>query len=397
MPDSEFMAGNIVFYHTHKQDTGHTMHLARIIAALNRRGIRPVVFQGGLPQPYFEKLADARWIHLPHPFYSREGFDRQDEAASSAERCAFMLRHLERLQPSVFVTSFFPLGRLMCRAELLPVIRRLRGGGTKIVCSSALPYFSHPQSLLGQLFSDADLYDAFLFHCPAELDPRFMAGAVEMEGRISLSAFEGALSRLSQKTVFTGYVMDAVLPRPGFNPRGPVLVQRGGGAVSFELLLNAALAARFVPEKRFVISAGSASTDAELSVLEGLVKSHRLDNVEVRRFIPDLFKEMGRAALVAGTAGGTAYEQLYHGVPSVLAPFGGSQSLPRSDQSARARLLGALCGAEILPPDGGGPLAFAGAVRRRLAARSVNAWGRLRPDWFLGADISALRLCELLD
>jgi len=390
------MAGNIVFYHTHKQDTGHTTHLVRIISALNRMGVRPVVFQGGLPQPYFEKLADARWIHLPHPFYSREGFDRQNEAVCSAERTAFMLGHMERLKPAVFVTSFFPLGRLMCRAELLPVIKRLRRAGTKIVCSSALPYFSHPQSLLGQLFDDASLYDTFLFHCPAELDPRFMAGAVEAENRISRAAFENALSRLAPKTIFTGYVMDADLPKPGCDPRGPVLVQRGGGAVSFPLLLNAALAARFVPEKRFIIAAGYASTDAELSVLNGLVQSHRLDNVEVRRFIPDLFAEMGCAALVAGTAGGTVYEQLYHGVPSVLAPFEGSSSLPRSDQSARARLLAALCGASLLPPDGGGPLAFAGAVRGRLAARLPNPWGRLCPDWFRGAEISALRLTELL-
>ena len=47
----------IAFYHNHKEDIGHMVHLLRIIAAIKERSplARIFMFQAGKPQPLFER------------------------------------------------------------------------------------------------------------------------------------------------------------------------------------------------------------------------------------------------------------------------------------------------------------------------------------------------------
>lgn len=313
-------------------------------------------------------------------------------AANRKKRKLIIDGALDALRPEFIVTVFFPLGRTACANEILPALAAARAAGTRIYSSAALPYLSWPEKDLNKLFAAAAVYDRIFVHCPPGFDLGYMAKAVPFERRISSGAFLKAFGRLGAKVRFTGYVLPAGMPAPARAGRY-ILVHRGGGSTSPEII-NCALGAKALLKSRLpmTVVAGPASTAAELRRWTSMIKREGLAGVKLLKETPDFPALLAGCAVVAGTAGGTAYETLRLRRRAVLIPYTGKPGGEHCDQAARAAMLRALAGAGVLAYDGLTPGKLAAALDAALAGPAPVF--RAGPGVFDGAENFAAALGE---
>jgi len=375
MPGAASVRG--LFYHySPGGDVGHGVHLFRLAAALRKKfgpSLSLTLLRDGASYPGDKSWEYGRVLKLP----------------GGNERAALLKKEFSRGYDFA-VTSFFPLGRTGCAAELLPALAAARAAGTKIYASSALPYLSWRGEDLPRLFAAAALYDLILVHCPPGFDLKYMAKAVAVERRISPAAFLGAFRRLGPKVRFTGYVLPERLPAAG--QKGTyILVHRGGGSTSPEII-SCAIKAKPLLKSRLpmVIVAGPASSPAEMAKWRAMLRGAR--GVKLIKETKDFPALLAGCRVAVGTAGGTVYEALKLRRRLVLVPYAGSPSAEHSDQLARAAMLRDLAGARTLDYAGLTPEIFAAAVDAALAGPAPSF--RAGPGVFDGARTAAALIRE---
>lgn len=350
------------------------MHLLRLLAALEARGGRNLIFLRA-PSVY------------PHKLLEKYGEVRQLPPAPSAASGRALAGAMRRFRPSLLVTEFFPFGRGACAPELLPALAEAAHLGAKIAASVPMPYFSAPERELPAVLEACGLYDKILVHSPAGADLAYMARAAALERRVSPAAFLAFFEKLRGKTVFTGWLL------PELPPAAPkeefVLVTRGGGSTS-DVLVEAAIKAAPLVGRPFLVVAGPATPPARLERFRRLAAASG-GSAAVLFAFADLPGLMARAAACVSTAGGSVYEMLALRKRMVLAPYCGEKGREHSDQLARAWLARDLAGAELLLPAALTPGKVAAAVKRALA-RPAKLSKKIKPSWFRGAEVSARAL-----
>ncbi|HAM36531.1 MAG TPA: hypothetical protein DEB40_14450 [Elusimicrobia bacterium] len=388
----------IAFYHNHKEDIGHMVHLLRIIAAIKERSplARIFMFQAGKPQPLFERTPGITWLHLPRPFYSKANYFSPPHIPPSlaALRGRFLTRALSRIRPDVLITDFFPFGRRECGIELSPAFDAIRRQGGKIIACVPMPYFTHSGEDIEELVYFAKFYSKILIHTPARLDLGYMTRWIAAERRVSPEIFLDVFSRLKRKLYFTGYVLPpgaAQEPARGAPLDDTILVHRGGGSTSPNIITQALLAKKLLPSRySMLVAAGPATDEEEMRGFKNLIRTNKIAATAIRAFIPNLSKYIERSAVCVGTAGGTAYELLFYGKKSVVIPFTGGPGARRADQSARADLLERLIGATILDYESLTAERLARAIEQKLRCRATpTPYGATRARWFEGGARSA--------
>jgi predicted glycosyltransferase len=366
-----------LFYHySPGKDVGHGVHLFRLAAALKKKfgpSLSLTLLRDGATYP-----GDKSWT------YGRVLRPRRGAGAAA------LLKKELSSGYDFAVTAFFPLGRTGCAKELLPALAAARGAGTRLYCSSALPYFSWPEKDLPRLFAAANLYKRILVHCPPGFDLKYMAKAVACERRVSPAAFLAAFRKLGVKVRFTGYVLPERMPAAG-QKGSYILVHRGGGSTSPEII-SCAIKAKPLLKSRLpmVIVAGPASSAAELKRWRAMLRGAR--GVKLLKDTDDFPSLLSGCQVAAGTAGGTGYEALKLRRRLVLVPYTGSPGAEHSDQLARAAMLGDLAGAKVLDYARLTPKLFAAAVDSALAGPAPAFRGG--PGIFNGARASAAVIGE---
>ena len=388
----------IAFYHNHKGDIGHMVHLLRIIEAIRRRApsCKIFVFQAGRPQPDLEKTAGISWLHLPRPFYSQANYFSSPRVppAVSALRGRFLACALSRIRPDAFITDFFPFGRRECGLELLPALKSLESLGTEIFACVPMPYFSHSSDEIDELFRFSRFYRKILIHTPPELDLEYMARWIGMERRISRKAFLDVMRKLRRKLYFTGYVQPSTSAEPppiGLPEGKTILVHRGGGSTSPDIISKALLAKRLLdPSYSMLVVAGPATSKQEMGMFKTLIRRNGIRGVKIRRFVPSLRAYIEKSSVCVGSGGGTSYELLFYGKKCVVIPFTGLPGARRADQLSRAHLLKSLIGAGILNYESLTVENLAQAIRRQIASRRPPvSYGITKRRWFEGSARSA--------
>lgn len=388
----------ISFYHNHKEDIGHIMRTLRIIAAMKRLcpSAKIFVFQAGRPQPPFDTTPGIKWMRLPRPFYSRENCYASPTISPDIvrSRSRVLAAALDRIAPDAFVTNFFPFGRRECRLELSSVLQSLRDRETDIFACVPLPYFTHESGQLDELLYFSGLYRKILIHTPAEALTS-MARWIRIERRVDPKEFVDVFAKLKDRLQFVGYDGPADPPPPSPAPHPPagstILVQRGGGWTSPDIIIKSLLAKRLLdPRYSMLVVAGPATTSSEMRVFRGLIRTNNIRGVTLLKFLPSLSEHVGRSALCVGTAGDVAYESLYHGRRCVMIPFTGGEGSQRADQVCRADELRKLLGATVLEYHTLTPERLARSIEEQLAARpEPERFGMTRPHWFGGCARSA--------
>jgi len=327
-----------------------------------------------------------------HPFDRFKDFGdvRRLAGAPSAASGRRLAAALAAFRPDVLVTEFFPFGRRECAPELGPALDAAAMSGARLVSSLPMPYFTAPEKDLPRLAEECRRYDRILVHSPAGADLPYMAKAVRLERRVGERAFSAFFDGLSDRAVFTGYLLPRKMPRPSRG--GYILASRGGGSTSGELI-EAAIAAAAELRLSLVAVAGPASTPAELRRFKALASSLG-GGAEVLREAPDMISLIAGAEACVSTAGGSVYEMLALRKRMVLAPYCGTRGREHSDQLARAWLMRDAAGAGLLLPGGVTPSGVASALRRALA-RKPSRSPRVKPSWFAGAARSVEEICRL--
>ncbi|HEX2525778.1 MAG TPA: glycosyltransferase [Geminicoccus sp.] len=370
---------SVLIWCQHLLGTGHLRRALAVAGALAARSVAVTLVTGG-PPARFAEPEGVRVVQLP-PVHAqagdftdlRQADGRSWDDRARRERAAVLLDLADRLRPDVLVTEMFPFGRRAFRAELLPLLDKVRSRGGRIACSVRDVLVDKPDP--GKLLAMRDLalawYDCILVHG----DPDFLPFA---------ATFPHA-DALAGRLVHTGFVLDRPVTPAAM--RSGVLISAGGGRVGRDLLQVAASArvhSSLAGEPWHIIGGAALSETDQCLLREKLGPNGRVD-----RHLDDLPERLANCRVSVSQAGyNTVAEALMGAAGMVLVPFadGGESEQPR-----RARRLADLGRAVTLTADGLGSADLAAAIER--ADRQDR---RIGCNWsFDGATVSARLIQEL--
>jgi len=324
---------DVLIYVQHLLGIGHYRRTALIARAAARAGLRVVVASGGLPVANAD-LGGARLVQLEPPLKSRDeafsGLATEDGGdLDEAQRDARRLQLLDlfrQARPRVLLTEMFPFGRRQMRFEVLPLLEAAQAAPwrPKIAASvrDILTTLKQPGKIAWIVETAQRYYDRVLVHG----DPRL----------IPFERTFPEVAALGRRIAYTGYVVEASVPRHGRHAEaGEVLVSTGGGAVA-EPLVRAVMAAHALSplqDRTWRVLIGHNLSEAAFQAF----RQAAAPGMVIERSRPDFLSLLAEAGLSISQAGyNTTLEVLACGVPAVVVPFAAGGE---SEQTLRARLL----------------------------------------------------------
>ncbi len=369
----------LIYHFSPGKDIGHGVHLFRLAEKLAAYNAELML------------LRDADAVYPPASSwkYGPVLTLPEGKAAPDGVRARKILTAMRAFAPDFLVTAFFPLGRTGCAAEIEPALKEASRKKIKIYSTVPMPYFSHSERALPDLFHFAGYYDRIFINSPPGYDLVYMAAAAPLEKRISAASFASVFRELKKKLCFTGYVLPEDRPARSRGRAGKfILVHRFCGPTSPKIITCAILAKKLLRSRLpMIVVSGPRSSAVEMRRWRRLIRSNGLKEVRLLKQTPDFFKMLAGCAVSVGTAGGTVYEAMYLNRKSVLIPFKGAPGAERSDQLARAAMLQDLSGAVVLDYKTLTPALLAASIDAALGDRSP---GFLPPkNIFSGAAVFA--------
>jgi len=385
----------VLFHYTHKETLGHTTRSIALAHALCRQKADVLILQGGIPQPFIRFPKDCQVSDIPHPFDTRTSFQEHAIPVFAANRARYILKTAADFCPDIFITEFFPFGRLSYAPELLPTLRFLRKKSARIIASIGYPLLVDLDKLEDKKFAALHqaifaFFDHFLIHTPKELETAYIQKTIQSP-RLARS-YAKVMNSLKTKIIYTGYVFpEKVTAGKTSLPKmkNSVVISRGGGAVCPKLIVRAIEAQRLIDEKiKTIIACGPATTAKEMVLFRSLLKPPDKDRVFLTDYLSDLDERLRDCRVSVSLCGyNTSVQLMRWSIPSVIIPYQNSLSkTSTNDQVARAALLKEHFSARILDYDAMTASSLADAIKEQLSSPRPAA----APDsWFNGADVSA--------
>ncbi len=393
----------VLFHYTHKQTLGHTTRSVALCNAILHHKADLLILQGGVPQPFIHFPKGARVLDIPSPFDDRRSFQTLPAAVSAAQRAQFILKVAEEFAPDVFITEFFPFGRMAYMSELLPTLRTLRKKGTRIIASIGYPFLAElnriedpKQAELQQaLFA---FYDRFLIHTPKDLETPYIKKSIASPTLAKL--YTRVLKDLAKKIVYTGYVYpEKIMTGGGQLPTfkkstNTIVVSRGGGAV-YPKLITAAIEAQRQLDQTYqtILACGPTTTEAEMKLFQSYIKPQDKNRIHLVSHLDNLDDHLSQCHVSVSLSGyNTSVQLMRHGTPSVIVPYRNTLAkISTSDQVARAALLQAKFQSTILDYESLTENSLASAIQKQISQPRPKA---APANWFKGADHSARIIVE---
>lgn len=391
----------ILFYYTHKESLGHTMRTFALIDEFRRMASKKVklfLFQAGIQQKFIQPPKGVVLINVPFPFYSRACFKKQDiEHCYMGFRADFMLERIRDINPDIFITEFFPFGRLECAPELLTIMAYLRKRKRKIYASIGYPNISFGNFKNQEIFNMLiKFFDKLFIHTPEELENRYYERVFNNE--VLNNQYNLIFSRLKDKIIYTGYVLpfnandiNSDNEQLKYFEKGKhnILVSRGGGVVYPKLLLNAILSNKYLDNSyNFLVVSGPSAGNREYQILDKLVTKNNLRQVKIVNCLKGFHNYIKSCDVSINMAGyNTAVQLLYFWKKSVVIPYDASnRNSGVSDQLPRALLLKDYLKSEVVDYASVTPELLANKIKESLCV--VSPKKSLSRTSFLGAKIT---------
>lgn len=395
----------IGFYYTHYQCLGHTTRVHTLLAAIKERFYKAEIFclQGSLPQKFISFPKDISYFNLPYPLFSRDNFLKPHAFNNLAaeRRAKVCLQTIHDLRPDVFFTEFFPLGRNVCKYELLPTLAYIATQKKKLFSSAGYPVI--PADSVFDLDKFSRLYDKIFIHSPY-MEMHYVSATYN--SRQEKKRYLDIFSRLSEKIVFTNYLLPvqfvfadeqdnhAALRKGKTN----ILITRGAGAYHPNIV-SAVIEASdmFGDEFNFVIIAGPSTSVAEWRAFQYLMSKKSVKNTVLYKHASDMSSLLKGADLcVCPASYNTSIWLLYFKKNAVLIPFVGSKEVRYREQEARARMLSDILGSAIIDYDGLTALRLASQIKRKLKDTKRSYDKIIEQSWFSGKKIFLEELSRLI-
>ncbi len=329
----------ILFYVQHLLGVGHVRRIILIAQACLNAGHDVHLVLGGdtkLPMP----LPDCPCHTLPPIQSSRDDLStlvnmhQQTVSASDFEqRSTILLSLLESIQPAALVIEMFPFGRRQFSAELEPVLAEAQSQNIITLCSIRdilVQPAAHKRESKNQWIADKanQWFDEILVHGDPNLitlDKTF------------------PIQKLDTPLYYTGLV--APTAPPSNRVRSGIVVSAGGGAVGYQLLRTALLAASEpgLNRLKWTIITGPNLPKKQIETLQSIKPS----NAKLIQAVPDLPAVFARHALSISQSGyNTVCDLLASQTPAILVPF---SEQGQGEQQHRAEKLAELSLAQMIP------------------------------------------------
>jgi predicted glycosyltransferase len=391
----------VLFHYTHKQTLGHTTRSVAVASALCRQKAQVLILQGGLPQPFVRFPKKCKVMDVPFPFDDRTSFQSHAVPVSATKRAQFILKTAAEFCPDVFITEFFPFGRLSYTPELLPTLRYLRKKGTRIIASIGYPLLIDLDRLTDPKFAALHkalfaFFDNFLIHTPQGLETPYIQGTIRSP--VLARLYAKTLKNLKKKIIYTGYVFPEKMITGGTklplikNATDTIVISRGGGAVSPKLITLAIEAHRLldkkVPAINTIIACGPATSPKEMALFKSCLKPQNKTHIFLADHLANLDDHLRTCRVSVSLCGyNTSVQLMRYGTPSVIVPYQNSLSQnSTNDQVARARLLKERFSSILLDYDTMTASSLADAIKEQMTSpRPAPA----PAGWFNGADVAA--------
>lgn len=257
-----------------------------------------------------------------------------------------IIRFVKSHRINIFITEFYPFGRIKASAEIDDVLSKFKNK-IKIISLLPMPYFIHSSSKINKLYKILELYDKILIaSSPIEL--KYFAKSIEIEKRITTTEYLDLFKSIKDKTKFIGYIIDIKSnqkPAKKFD----IVVTIGGGSTSHKIIYSTLRAIKTLKNKySTLIICGKNFPTEKFKKLKKIKSSLNLKNVTLRKHTKNFLRIISNCKLVISTAGSTAYEILYFSKKAILIPYKGTKGREHSDQIARSLLLKEFINSEII-------------------------------------------------
>ncbi|MBL8013060.1 MAG: hypothetical protein JNN05_04360 [Candidatus Omnitrophica bacterium] len=361
-----------------------------------------MILQGGLPQPYVQFPEGCRVLDIPLPFDTKASFQAHAVPTSSTARAKFILQTAAEFKPDVFITEFFPFGRLAYMPELLPTIRYLRNREARIIASIGYPLIIDIERFENKKFSELykavfSAFDAFLIHSPKQLETRYIQETISSPALSQIH--KQILKGLGKRLIYTGYVFPQPTTTGGTlipidKKSSTIIVSRGGGAVYPKIITTAIESMKFLDTKiRMILACGPATSSKEMELFRSCIQPSDKDRILLAGHLDNLDEHLRHCALSVSLCGyNTSVQLMRFGTPSVIIPYQNQNSpMPTNDQIARAQLFQEKFQSNILHHDTMTGKSLAQAVKDQLSQP------RPKPapeSWFTGAEAAARFVVE---
>jgi len=208
------------------------------------------------------------------------------------------------------VVEFFPFGRRRFRREIYALFDAVRAA------SGSVPIFTAVREVLipAEARTEQKIVDIVRKH----IHTIFVRGDPTV---VQLDETFAQTAAIRNRIVYTGYVAPAA-PTSWPARQKKILVSQGGGDVGRELMLAAIRAAPALPDYRFLLAAGSRTSEAGIRALKAEARS---DNLEIVPFLPNFQQHLLESALSISMGGdNTMLDVITTRTPALAYPYQGS-------------------------------------------------------------------------
>lgn len=307
----------VFFYVQHLLGIGHIQRASLLVKACVAAGMTVTVASGGESVTGFD-FGTATLVQLPPVRSADAGFSGLvDQAGNSLsesfklDRCHQLLSAFNDSNADIVVIENYPFGRRQLRWELKPLLKAANERVERPLVTTSIRDILQCRSTERETETTdliAEYFDAVLVHGDA--------------GFLPLSQSFGQLNRISEKLVYTGYVinngaMPLVISDAG---KDEVIVSAGGGAVGFGLM-KTALDARgtgYLSELTWRFLLGPNVSEQDRKQLQQNTSENCVFE-SVRQDFPVLLKNCKLSVSQAGY--NTVMDILQAGCPALLIPF----------------------------------------------------------------------------
>jgi predicted glycosyltransferase len=361
----------LLFYCQHSLGLGHLHRSLALSESLSER-FRVVLLCGGRLPSTIAVPAGVELVALPPLGASADGrllsHDRRRSLTHARRmRRDIMLETFHTERPDAVLIEFFPFGKKRFADELIPLLEEARDLGARaplVACSIRDILVSRGTEQAEHDDRASDLANRFFDAVLVHSDPDFARLEESFRPRLPMTT----------PIHYTGFVVSNGVSRNEARPRRRgLVVSAGGGVVGGDLLESALGAHRLLdPRDRMEMNVIAGPFLGEDRWRSLRATARVLEGVTVRRSVPDLGKEMHRAAASVSQCGyNTALDILRSGVPALVVPFSDRDEDEQTRRAVRLRDLGLV---RVLESDRADPHTLAEELRalRHFRPRRVS-------------------------
>ena len=344
----------LMFYCQHILGMGHLIRSIEIV-----RGLIPnfqiCFINGGQVIEEFEFPSEIEVINIPGVKTDTEFNELRpvDDTLTMEEveniRTNMLLNICDRFKPDILIVELYPFGRRRFSFELIPLVKKAKSMGTKIV-SSVRDIVVTKQNQQRHEAKVCNLINKYFDMLLIHGDPNF----------VKLDLSFSRIQDLNCQVHYTGYVVPPLLPKTSLIKieTPSILVSVGGGRFGHDLLECVANTAPLLEERiphHIQVFTGAFSPPVLLKKLQKITAEH--NNIAVERYTPNLLNYMQQADLSIGMAGyNTTMNILSTGVRAMMMAFQGNND---KEQEIRVRKLDSLGRVNMIHPEDLEPENFA--------------------------------------